>query len=148
MARGQNLRQARGNQQGFSLVELMIAVAVVALLARFAIPTYRGYVERARRSDGIALLMDLAARQERFFADNNTYTTTLTQLGFSVASPPSAQGHYTAAAAAGATSSIATSYTLTATAVTTDNTCGNLTLDSRGTRGVSKAGADVASCWR
>ena len=135
---------------GFTLVELLIVLVVVAVLASIAYPSYRGYVQRAQRTDGIALLMDIAARQERFYTDNNTYTATLTNLGFSATSPSSSQGHYTGAAAAGPSNSIATSYTLTATAVVTDSTCGNLTLDSRGTRGtsVSTDAAVIAQCWR
>jgi type IV pilus assembly protein PilE len=139
-----------GKARGFSLVELMIALVVVSVLASIAYPSYRSYVERARRTDGVALLMDIAARQERFYTDNNTYTTTLTALGFSSTSPSSSQGHYTAAAAAGPSTSIATSYALTVTPAVTDSTCGNLTLDSRGTRGtsVSSDAAVIAKCWK
>lgn len=150
MRRGLNYAPGRRCRRGFSLIELMIAVVVVSLLASIAYPSYVSYVERARRSDGVALLLDVAARQERFFADNNTYTTTLTGLGFGSASPKSSQGYYQASVAAGATTSIATSYLVTATPVSTDSTCGNLTLDSRGTKGtsVSSDASVIAKCWR
>jgi len=150
MGRRPHDARAPHRQRGFSLIELMIAVVVVGLLMSIAYPSYTSYVQRARRSDGISLLMDVAARQERFFGDNNTYTTTLTALGFGSATPASTQGNYRASVAAGATTSITTSYLITATPVATDSTCGNLTLDSRGTKGtsVSSDAAVIARCWR
>ncbi|EWH00615.1 hypothetical protein Q427_18525 [Halomonas sp. BC04] len=58
---------------GFTLIELMIAVAVIGILAAIAIPSYQGYVERARVSDGQAKLMELAGQLERCFTNNYTY---------------------------------------------------------------------------
>jgi type IV pilus assembly protein PilE len=97
------------------------------------------------------MLTDVAARLERFYADNNTYTVTMTNLGFTGTSPSSGEGFYTAGVAAGPSGSIATSYTITVTPVAArwggsgDSTCGALTLDSRGTQG-SSAGS-LSICW-
>ena len=138
-------------ERGVTLIELMIVLVIIGILIRIAYPAYQNYVERARRSDGKAMLTDIAARQERFYADNNTYTVTMTDLGFSGTSPSSGEGFYTAGVAAGPSGSIATSYTITVTPVSAkwggsgDGTCGNLTLDSRGTQG-SSAGS-LSTCW-
>ena len=138
-------------ERGVTLVELMIVVVILGLLTSIAFPAYQGYVERARRSDGKAMLTDVAARLERFYADNNTYTVTMTNLGFTGTSPSSGEGFYTAGVAAGPSGSIATSYTITVTPVAArwggsgDGTCGALTLDSRGTQG-SSAGS-LSICW-
>ena len=138
-------------ERGMTLIELMIVMVIVGILVSIAYPAYQNYVQRARRSDGKAMLTDIAARQERFYADNNTYTVTMTDLGFTGASPSSSEGFYTAGVAAGPSGSIATSYTITVTPVAAkwggsgDGTCGNLTLDSRGTQGNS-AGS-LSTCW-
>ena len=67
---------------GFTLVELMIVVAAVAILAAIAIPQYGQYVMRAKRVEARTALLDLAARQERFFALNNAYSSDAAALGY------------------------------------------------------------------
>lgn len=62
---------------GFTLIELMIAVLVVAVLAAVAIPGYYSYVERSRRSDAVTTLMSLAQAQERFMAIHGSYAALL-----------------------------------------------------------------------
>ena len=134
-------------QAGMTLIELMIVVVIVGILASVAYPGYQEYVRRAKRSEAKALLADISARMERFYFDNNTYTLTMTSagLGYGSATPSSAEGHYTASVAAGA-SGIATSYVATVTPVGfTDSKCGNLTLDSRGVKGTSTG--DDEECW-
>ncbi|PMR80120.1 type IV pilin protein [Halomonas urumqiensis] len=58
---------------GFTLIELMIAVAVVGILASIAYPSYTRYVQQARVSEGVAVLMDVAGQLERCYTVNNTY---------------------------------------------------------------------------
>ncbi|MBB3185463.1 type IV pilus assembly protein PilE [Halomonas fontilapidosi] len=58
---------------GFTLIELMIAVAVIGILASIAIPSYQGYVERARVSDGQSGLMQAAQEMERCYTVNSAY---------------------------------------------------------------------------
>ena len=60
-------------QTGFTLVELIIVVAIISILASIAIPAYNGYVETSKRSDAQASLMDLAIAQEKYRASNSTY---------------------------------------------------------------------------
>lgn len=63
-------------QQGFTLIELMIALAIVAILAALAIPSYKQYVVRAQRKEAQAALQGLGQAMERFYAQNNTYVGT------------------------------------------------------------------------
>ena len=67
---------------GTTLVELMTVMAMVAILAMIAVPSYLQYLERARRTDAKTSLLRIAANQERFYLQNNTYTANLAQLGF------------------------------------------------------------------
>jgi type IV pilus assembly protein PilE len=138
-------------EKGFSLMELMIVVAIVGILAAIAYPSYQNYVLRTGRTDGQAKMMEILQAQERFYSQNQTYTTNLGAggLGYGVAADaavPSAEGRYTIQAAACAGSNIGRCVILTATRIGSqlqDNECGNLTLDSRGTKGAT----NVARCW-
>lgn len=140
-------------EKGFSLMELMIVVAIIGILAAIAYPSYQEYVLRTGRADGQAKLMEILQAQERFYSQNQTYTTNLGAgaggLAYGVAADaavPSTEGRYTITAAACANSTIARCVTLTAARIgpqLKDNTCGNLSLDSRGTKGAT----DVPKCW-
>ncbi len=141
---------------GFSLVELMIVVAIIGIIAAIAYPNYQNHMRESRRADAHQALTTLAAQQERFFSDNNTYTTNLTQLGYAANPNPSTGGYYQLSSVAGPTANIATSFTVRAIACTGVNTpiagcingaqnldagCTTLTYDSTGAWGPS------AECW-
>lgn len=126
-------------QQGFSLIELMVTLAIVGILFSIALPRYSAYSLRANRTDGLALLNEIMQAQERFAADNGTYTADLTELGYG-ATPASADGNYTiSATVCGAGVDLAECVLLTANALGSqvDDSNGNngdLSLNSRGTK--------------
>jgi len=123
------------NQIGFSLLELMIVVAIVGILAAVGLPQYNQQMVKGKRSDGIQMLTRVLSSQERYFSNEITYTTDLTDLGMaSSADVPSSEGHYkvTATACAGAT--IAQCVLLTATPQGAQEVDGKLTLNSRGAK--------------
>ncbi len=72
------------NSKGITLIELMIVVAVVAILAGVAYPAYTDQMTKTRRSDGHAALLEAMSRQEKFYTNNNTYTTSLSNLTYGV----------------------------------------------------------------
>lgn len=78
-------------QKGFTLIEVMIVVVIVAILAAVAIPSYQDSVRKTRRADAKEALMRIAALQERYFFTNNNYGTAV-QLGVG---NTSAEGNYT-----------------------------------------------------
>ncbi len=127
---------------GITLMELMIVVAIIGIIGAFAYPAYQDYVREARRAEGRNLLLQAANREERFFADNNTYTNVMTQLSFAADPAVSENAFYTV----DATAASATAYSLTATAQNlqaTDTECATITLNSLGQKG-STGGGD---CW-
>ena len=137
---------------GFSLIELMVVVAIIAILFGLALPSYREYVLRANRSVAQAELLEMAGRQEQFFVNNKTYTTSLTTLGYPATYYVNREGAQTTSALAVYQMTIsntgtATSFSLTATrrnGQTEDTDCGNLTLDNLGNKTASGSGD---RCW-
>ena len=142
-------RVGRRIQSGFTLIELMIVVVVVAVLSSLAYPSYQEYVVKAKRTEGKAALLDATQALERHFTNYNTYPASLSAAGVRTYSGDSAaKAAYTIAIAAGASGSLASSFTLTATPANghTDAKCGNLSINQLGVKG--KTGTlTVAQCW-
>ena len=133
-----------GRNKGFTLIELMIVVTIVAILAAIAFPAYGRYVEQARRADAKSALLDAAQRLERCHTQQNTY------LGCPSVAGDSPDGFYVIAPGTGADETTANFYRLTATrqgAQSSDTRCGNFWVNSRGDRGVEGASLTADRCW-
>jgi type IV pilus assembly protein PilE len=137
---------------GFTLVELLVAMVIAAILAAVAIPAYSNYVRKARRTDAKTALLDMASLEERYFSVNNSYTTTATALGY--ASFPvtvgSGSGEYTipTPTIVAATTTAAATFSLTATATgdqAKDTLCATFTLTSAGQQ--TSSDTTNNSCW-
>ena len=81
-------------EKGFTLIELLIVIAIVGILAAVAIPTYRGYMQRARRADAKTALEQLRAAQEVFRAENGAYTNNFALLNANWGGPGIIAGDY------------------------------------------------------
>jgi len=92
---------------GFTLIELMIVLAIIAILAKIAVGLYISYSLESRRSDGINALLNLSNEEEQYRSNNTTYGS-LAQISGNAASP---QGYYSLAISG----TSATAYTITAT---------------------------------
>jgi type IV pilus assembly protein PilE len=126
--------------RGFTLIEMMIVVVIVAILASIAFPSYQEYMRRSYRAEGQAFLNDVAARQERYYSQNYTYVTAVDKLSNLGVTDTSETGRYTL------TLEATDGYTLTATPTFTDPRCGNLTLNGKGEKNVTEG--DKSYCWK
>jgi type IV pilus assembly protein PilE len=134
------------NNKGITLIELMIAVAIVAILAAVAYPSYSRYMLTSHRTEAQTALVRISNLEERYFMDNNLYGS-LFNLGLTATSAATTlsteNNYYTISVqVSGAT------YTLTATASgsqASDTECGTLSLNDSGHKNSSTALADI--CW-
>jgi len=79
---GHNIKKIKVNLKGFTLIELMITVAIMGILASVAYPSYTSYLTRSNRAEALRELVRVANLQEQFYVDNRTYTADFTNLGF------------------------------------------------------------------
>jgi type IV pilus assembly protein PilE len=127
--------------RGFTLLELVIALAVVAILLALAVPAYQRYVQRGERAEAVRLLLSAAACQERVRAQGGYYDTSRCLEGVEASAyefriePPD--------------DSASLAFTVVAEPKQPrgDDPCGSLSLDQAGTRGISGAADSLAACW-
>jgi type IV pilus assembly protein PilE len=150
--------------KGFTLIEVMIVLVIIAILAAVAVPSYRSYLIRSQRTDATSALLKLAAAQEKFFLQNNTYAPNSALA----TAPPNGlgltgtdNGFYTleilseadAATALDSDCPIASCWVATATPVSTgpqanDSDCTLFQITSLGDRTAKKGSTANPDCWR
>ena len=132
---------------GFTLIELMIVAAVLAIIVAIALPSFLETIQRSRRSDAQIALVELAALQDKFRNDNMTYTTIIGALPYPAVSP---EGYYQLSIF---NTTNATFYQVQATpqgTQATDIDCSVFSLTSTNVKAVVDGnGADTTNrCWR
>ncbi len=137
-------RNIKQDNKGFTLIELMIVVAITGILAGVAYTSYVQYVKKAQCADGINALLQLAGRMEELYMNTDSYATaTVGTPAGTVGSDQTSEGLYTLSI----TTATVFDYLLTATPMDTQQK--TLTLDSLGVKAESGGGAAAgsASCW-
>jgi type IV pilus assembly protein PilE len=134
----------RKHMRGMSLMELMIVVVIIGILAAIAYPNYRSYVAKAKRNEAKADLLQIATLQERFYLQNNTYTTDMSVLGFAAAGcNMSDTGTYSVCVNNADANTFDASAAYQIPGDVEDGKCGLFTIDGRGAKGSSP----YADCW-
>jgi type IV pilus assembly protein PilE len=130
-------------QRGFTMVEVVIACACVAILSALAYPSYVNSIQKSRRSDAKSALVGAAGQMERWFTERSTYATAALGSG-GVYPSTSLNGYYTLSFA----SQTATTYTLNAVPALqqTGDPCGTFTYTDQGVKGVTGT-MSVTDCW-
>jgi type IV pilus assembly protein PilE len=137
-----------GRRNGFTLIELMITVAIVAILAMIAAPAFNKQIRKSRRTEARTTLLDLAARAERLYSTSNTYWDTANKLlppdlGYAGEWPiTTSSGYYTIDRS---NNDDGTAFTFTATAAgaqQSDTQCATFSVDNTG-----KQTATDPTCW-
>ena len=136
-------------QGGFTLVELMITVAIVAILATIATESYTSQVQKSRRTDARSAILDLAGREEKLFSATNAYSALASDLGYAAVGTPwpinVGSNYYSVSV----TAPTATTYVITATAINSqaaDSQCLTLFVDQTGLQS-STGSAPATTCW-
>ena len=128
---------------GFSLVELMIVVAIVGILAAIGYPSYQNYARESKRTDARAGLERMAQLQERFFSDNNRYTSVASALGYGSNSPASPEGYWTLTVQAGDNATFTVRAAPGGSRGHVDPDCQTMDLDAAG----RKISSPTSECW-
>lgn len=141
------MSNAGNRSDGFTLIEVMIVVAIIGIIAAVAYPSYQGYVRKAQRVDAKSALLEVSARQEKFFGVNYRYATTLVQLGYGAAFITENNRYNVTFTTTPAAPANATAYTVQASALgdQINDTCDNFSLTSTGVKGVTEG--TVEDCW-
>jgi len=139
------LNKTDKSSAGFTLIEVMIAVAIIGILTAVALPAYQTYVRKAARKDAQAALLNNAQYLERYYSTNNTYVSATVPTASTPAGQSGTAIRYNLSFSAGPT---ATTYTLQAVPANgqTTDVCGTLSLTSTGTRTPVSATGE-SSCW-
>jgi type IV pilus assembly protein PilE len=143
------------SNRGFSLIELLITVAIVSILATIAVTAYTSQVQKSRRTDARSALLDIAGREERLFSTANAYSAVPSDLGYGA---PAAvwpitvgSGYYrvTVAAPDPAQGGAAGTYSITAQAIgsqANDAACTSMSVNQLGAQTSGGTGT-AATCW-
>ena len=123
----------RRNSLGFTLLELMVAVAIIGILAPIAIPNYNNYLIKSNRSAAQQFMLSISNTQEQYLLDNRAYASTLGAGGLGMTVPDDVSRKYSIALSGGGVAS-PTSYQIIATAINGQVSDGDLTLDNTGAK--------------
>ncbi|MDP9711865.1 UNVERIFIED_ORG: type IV pilus assembly protein PilE [Pseudomonas fluorescens] len=130
----------RRSNRGFTLIEIMIVIAIIGIMLTIGLPSYNEYVKKGRRADVVSTLSEQAQILERFYSKNNVYT--------GVTGLSTGNDFYTITPTITDQTFLLTATRKTGTAMATDK-CGDFTLTNTGVRSMNNAttGLTTKDCW-
>lgn len=134
----------RSTERGFTLIELMVTVAIIAILARIAYPSYVNHVMKGVRRSAQAQMLDIANREQQFLLSNRSYIDYPTLTGSGYVFPTELASKYTPSIAVG--TGTVPSFTITFTATGSQTGDGPLTLNDQGVKGCG-TGCVASTKW-
>ena len=130
----------RRSNRGFTLIEIMIVIAIIGIMLTIGLPSYNEYVKKGRRADVVSTLSEQAQILERFYSKNNVYT--------GVTGLSTGNDFYTITPTITDQTFLLTATRKTGTTMATDK-CGDFTLTNTGVRSMNNAttGLTTKDCW-
>jgi type IV pilus assembly protein PilE len=139
----------RRPSRGFTLIELMVTVAIVAILAAIAYPSYTNYIVRSNRAAVQGYMLELSNLQQRYLLDARSYATNLAALNYSAPSNVASNYRFDLDTTPKPGTTLP-AFKITATPIGSqlarDTACANLTIDEAGAKGASTT-SRAAGCW-
>ena len=132
--------------RGFTLLELLITVAIVGILAAIALPSYFDQIRKSHRADAKSAALTVAVQMQRYFTERNTFVGATLGTGGVYPSTTSENGYY----ALSLTNLTANTFTLNATPAgpQVGDSCGTYTYTELGAKDVVSATKPAAECWK
>lgn len=124
---------------GFTLIEMLVTVAVISILAAIAYPSYQDQVRRSRRAEAQSLLMDIGTRQQQRLLDVRSYAASTAELNINI--PSSVRPYYTITMVAPAATPPSFTATATPKPGQDKDKCGTMTLNNTGGK------TPTSGCW-
>ncbi|HEX2518076.1 MAG TPA: type IV pilin protein [Castellaniella sp.] len=140
--------QVETRARGFTLIELMITVAVIAILAAIAVPSYYQYTLRSNRSAAESFMQEVAGAQERYMVDSRQFAGNLSTLGYTVPNTVAPNYKVDLATTGSVSGGTPPGYTITATPINSqvrDTGCATLILNDDGNKTTSTG---ATNCWK
>ncbi|PKG40794.1 type IV pilin protein [Psychromonas sp. Urea-02u-13] len=135
-------------KSGFTLVELLVTITIIAILSSVAYPSYVSYVQKTRRTEAQSALVDLANKQEMYYLDHHVYASNLdSDLGMGANPFITDNGYYSLATSSAESTAIG--FTLTATAISSqlaDSDCATLSISHDHEKKATNANS--TNCWK
>jgi type IV pilus assembly protein PilE len=141
VAQGRTSAPRSNSRNGFTLLELLIAMLILGILLGIALPSYQRYVQRGQRAEAVRLLLATAACQEHIRSSSGFYDTTRCTEPFGI------ESYRLRIEPAGARSAVAFTLTAEPRSIRADDACGALSLDQAGTRSITGDDSALAACW-
>ena len=136
---------SNNKNRGMTLIELMVVVAIVAILASVALPTWNSQVQKSRRADARNTLILVRVEQEKYRADNGSYASSMSALGLGIYNS-SSRDYYNVSIVSSSATAFVASAAPNANGGQSGDSCGTFAINQSGLDGSGEY-ASISDCW-